>query len=111
MPKILLSLSEDLTSELRNRAKKFGLPVSGYIRQIIQDRFKSRDSKDQAKNELWQKEVLFSIEALIPVLVEALAQTSPKVPEKERIEQVTTMLLSKWKNKIIEISNEGVPHG
>jgi hypothetical protein len=58
-----------------------------------------------------QKEVLFAIEALIPIFVEALAQTSSKVPPEERIEQVTAMLLSKWKNKMMEIGKGGVPDG
>ena len=104
MPKILFALSEELTSELRNRAKKMGLPVSGYIRQIIQDRFKSRDSKDRDKKEQDQKEVLFAIKALIPVFVEALAQTSHKVPPGEVIERVKTMLLKQWEDK------RGVPN-
>jgi hypothetical protein len=111
MTEIHFTLSEELTSELRNRAKKLGLPVSGHIRQIIQDSFKSRDSRDQKKKEGEQKEVLFAIEALIPIFIEALAQTSAKVPPEKLVEQVTTILLKKWKNKMMEIRNGGVPDG
>jgi hypothetical protein len=111
MTEIHFALSEELASELRSRAKKLGLPVAGHIRQIIQDSFKSRDSKDQKKKEREQGEVLFAIEALIPVAVEALSRTSAQAPSTKEVEQLTDVLLKKWKNKIIEISNGGVSDG
>ncbi len=105
MPRIIVTLSPELTAELKNRAKKTGLPVSGYIRQILQDKFHSKDSQDQDKKEQGQKEVLFAIEALIPIFVEALAQTSSKVPPEERIERVIAMLRKKWKAGVGGVSN------
>ena len=93
MPRILCTLSEELLSELKNGAKERGLSISGYIRQIVHNNFKSRESKDQKEKD---KEVVFAIEALIPVFVEALAQTSSKVPSEERIKEVTTMLIQRW---------------
>jgi hypothetical protein len=100
---VSFTLSDDDVVQLEKKAKIFGLSRAAYIRQVVRDSFRSKASKS-TQREGGQKEVLFAIEALIPVFVEGLAQASPKVPAEERIEQVTTMLLSRWKNKIIEIS-------
>jgi hypothetical protein len=95
---VLFTLSANDVVQLEKKAKTFGLSVSAYIRQIVLDSFRPKESKSDQR-EGGQEEILLAIRALIPVAVDAMARTSAKPPSTQEVEQLTAVLLKKWEEK------------
>lgn len=113
MPQVSVTLSLEEVAQLEDRAKALGLSSSAYVRQMVRDGFRSKRSRGQDQDqksvvgEGSQKEIVSAIRALVPVLVEALARTSAKAPSAKEVEQLTTVLLEKWKEEVGERVDKG----
>lgn len=90
MPKILITVNDQLNKDISSKAKVLGLSKSAFLRHFLSDHFYRNTHDKRSQN-------YYLIKALIPVLADALGRTQGV--SEENVVKLTKILTARFERE------------